>query len=77
MIEYKASYVKPGTPHSDDAAETIPAGWYVEGWDDENDECPDVVVHIEHAVDVDGEWRAEQTAQRIAGLLNDEEAKTR
>jgi hypothetical protein len=75
MIEYKASYVPSGTPHSDDPEVTIPAGWYVEGWDDENDECPDVVVHIEHAVDEVGDWRAEQTAQRIAELLNAEEAK--
>lgn len=68
-IDYKAEYIAPGTTDPEEPSVTIPAGWWVVGMADTNDEAPDVLIHIDLAVDNDGNLIDEEIANRIAAGL--------
>lgn len=65
---FQVRKVVPGTPYVDEPSEIVPPGWYVFGG--EYDEGSDVVVRVEHAVDLMGEDAEERVARRIAGALS-------
>ncbi|WP_020673850.1 hypothetical protein [Amycolatopsis nigrescens] len=69
-LTYEAVRVEHGTPYIDEPPEVIPAGWWIWGWSGTNDECPDVLIYIDFAVDRNGFDWSEALGKRVAALLN-------
>lgn len=66
---FRVVHITEPTPYMDEPSELIQPGWYVIGGESEDAE---VVIHIEHAVDSEGDLVMERVARRIAEALREQ-----
>ena len=65
---FRVVHITEPTPYVDEPSEVIQPGWYVIGGDSEDAE---VAIHIEHAIDSEGDLVMERVAKRIAEALRE------